>query len=230
MKKITYILLLFICFSCSNEKEKSVLLPEIENTKITKVLDVSPAYIFYDETQEDSTLLNRANLISTTNWLINVDKRLTLKQAIPHLQFLQDKKRNAKMHKNENAKNYFTCNTKSIGDLGFIEFTDVTYKTDDIADFLMTLYVNPSETYQEYYANFITSDSLVLGNQTYIKGINKSKFVETLKRKTINDTLKPKLYLTFNKALNFQDYITIKSNIYKIENLGVVIDTNEFIY
>jgi len=51
---------------------------EVENAEITEVLDVSPAYIFYDETQPDSTLFNRKNLIGTTNWLVNVDKRLTL--------------------------------------------------------------------------------------------------------------------------------------------------------
>ncbi len=38
-------------------------LPEIENAAITEVLDVSPAYIFYDESQPDSTLLNRKNLM-----------------------------------------------------------------------------------------------------------------------------------------------------------------------
>ncbi len=120
------ILLIFVlCFNCKNERV--LQLPEIKNTKVTQVLDVSPAYIFYDETQPDSTLLNRKNLISTTNWLVNVDKRLTLKQAIPQIKFLQDKKRNAQMHKNENAKNYFTCNDTSINNLGFVEFTHIDY-------------------------------------------------------------------------------------------------------
>ena len=33
---------------------------------------------------------NRRNMISTTNWLVNIDKRLTLKQILPHLKYLQD--------------------------------------------------------------------------------------------------------------------------------------------
>ena len=64
--------------------------------------------------------------------MVNIDKRLTLKQAIPHIKFLQDKKRNAEMHKNENAKNYYTCNDTSIKNLGFIEFTDVDYHKNNI--------------------------------------------------------------------------------------------------
>ena len=118
-----YLLLILICYNCNNERV--LQLPQIENADITEVLDVSPTYVFYDETQSDSTLLNRKNLISTTNWLVNIDKRLTLRQAIPHIKFLQDKKRNAELHKNKNAKNYFTCNDTSISNLGFIEFTDV---------------------------------------------------------------------------------------------------------
>ena len=128
-----YMLIILCCLSCNNERV--LQLPEIENAEITEILDVSPAYIFYDETQPDSTLLNRKNLISTTNWLVNVDKRLTLKQAIPHIIFLQDKKRNAEVHKNENAKNYFTCNDTSISNLGFLEFTDIYYAKKDSSNY-----------------------------------------------------------------------------------------------
>ena len=89
MKKSLVLILLIICFSCGNDKV--VLLPEISHSEITDIKDVSAAYIFYNETKPDSTELNRKNLISTTNWLVNVDKRLTLRQAIPYIQFLQNK-------------------------------------------------------------------------------------------------------------------------------------------
>ncbi len=67
MKQFYIIILTLLFFSCG--KDKSVLLPEIENANITEILDVSPAYLFYDETQPDSLELNRKNLIGTTNWL-----------------------------------------------------------------------------------------------------------------------------------------------------------------
>ena len=96
MKYCTFLLLFVLLFNC--ESKPIIQLPEIENAEVTEVLDTSPVYIFYDETQPDSTLLNRKNLISTTNWLVNVDKRLTLRQAIPHIKVLQDKRRNAQMY------------------------------------------------------------------------------------------------------------------------------------
>ena len=125
MKRWFVLVIGLVVLSCNNERV--IQLPEIENAEITEVIDVSPAYIFYDETQPDSTLFNRKNLIGTTNWLVNVDKRLTLEQAIPHIQYLQNKRKKASMHKNENAKNYFTCNDTSIKNLGFVEFTDIKY-------------------------------------------------------------------------------------------------------
>ncbi|WP_375242539.1 hypothetical protein [Lacinutrix sp.] len=124
MKKLLIAFCLLVLCACG--KEKSVLLPEIQNTKITEITDVSPAYLFYDETKPDSLELNKNNLIISTNWLVNVDKRLTLKQVIPSIIKLQEKKRNSD-HKNKNARNYFTCNATSIKNLGFVDFTDVVY-------------------------------------------------------------------------------------------------------
>ena len=135
MKPFYYCLLLFsLIVSCG--EDKLVQLPEIKHADISKINDVSAAYLFYDESKADSVELNRKNLISTTNWLINVDKRLRLKQAVPKIIYLQEKKRNAEMHKNDNAKNYFTCNDTGIKNLGFIEFTDVVYHQEDSKAFL----------------------------------------------------------------------------------------------
>ncbi len=102
MKKLPILLLLLICSSCI--KERLLYLPEIQNSKISEIADISHAYLFYDETEKDSVDLNRKNLIGTTNWLINVDKRLTLKQAIPKIIYLQNKKRNAKYVKTKMPK------------------------------------------------------------------------------------------------------------------------------
>lgn len=212
-----YLLIILCCFSCNNERV--LLLPEIENAEVTEVLDVSPAYIFYDETQPDSTLLNRKNLIITTNWLVNVDKRLTLKQAIPHIKFLQDKKRNAKMHKNENAKNYFTCNDSSIKNLAFIEFTDTyyNYKTQEVPNvensIIMTV-KNLSEI------TFSTSFDLNIE----LSKENISHALTIIRKNYNNDTT---LTLSMTENLTFQEYITLINTLAPYKDR---ISNNEFIY
>jgi hypothetical protein len=208
MRKIL-LLIILCCFNCSNQRV--ILLPEVTRTKITKVLDVSPAYVFYDETQPDSSLLNRKNLISTTNWLVNVDKRLSLRQAIPHIKFMQDKKRNAQMHKNENAKNFYTCNNASINNLGFIEFTDVFYKNEN-PDFIEFSKSNQEDytlikCYQDGSIRLIDLDGDVKIMLAEIKDIKKySDFYELLESIESNHII-----LFFEDTLSFQGYITIKS-------------------
>lgn len=244
-----YILLILGCFSCNNERV--LQLPEIENAKVTEVLDVSPAYIFYDETQPDSTLLNRKNLIITTNWLVNVDKRLTLRQAIPHIQFLQDKKRNAEMHKNEDAKNYFTCNDTSIGNLGFIEFTDVYFELNSLPkpneeiittkDTLVIQKLQDEDYYKQLHGTdaystlslFVKDDKSVYyyDNKNRIVTISiDSKLKELLPIVEERHIFGLNLQFWFDNQLTFQEYISIKRKLSKIESEIIVIDTNEFIY
>lgn len=211
----TGLIALFV-WSCSNEKV--IQLPDVQHAKITEILDVSPAYIFYNETHPDSVELNRKNLIISTNWLFNVDKRLTLEQAIPKIKFLQNKKRNAKMHKNEAAKNYYTCNDTSIKNLGFIEFTDVNYieEINSKNHNIISVKSLNDITIQDKDLNVlrVSIDGLIIELET--------KFSSS-KNHTV-------LTLHLNKQLKFQDYITVKNKLQNLTFKNVVINNNEYIY
>ncbi|WP_339876327.1 hypothetical protein [Olleya marilimosa] len=232
--RILLISIALLFFSCGNEKV--LQLPEIKNADITEVLDVSPAYIFYDETKQDSVELNRKNLIISTNWLVNVDKRLTLEQALPSIIKLQEKKRNATMHKNEKARNYYTCNDTSIKNLGFIDFTDVEYRLNysednyedieiDDNSFDINLIINSLED--------ITINSFMISGETNLNKLN-----DYLKEKLNVLNLDDKehegdfynLQIGFNKSLSFQDYISIKSKLMHFKNERTVINKIEQIF
>ncbi|WP_304142127.1 hypothetical protein [Mesoflavibacter zeaxanthinifaciens] len=217
LKKIGFIgfITLFL-WSCNNEKV--IQLPEVEHAKITKILDVSPAYIFYNETQPDSVELNRKNLIISTNWLFNVDKRLTLEQAIPKIKFLQDKKRNAKMHKNEAAKNYYTCNDSSIKNLGFIEFTEVNYVEE----------INPKNN--SIIAINSLNDITVQHQDLKLSEVNIDDLIIQLENNFSNSEENTGLTLHLNKKLKFQDYITVKNKLQNLNFETIVIDNNEYIF
>jgi len=188
-------------------------LPETDHSDITEILDVSPAYLFYDETKADSIELNRKNLIGSTNWLVNVDKRLTLEQSIPKIIFLQNKKRDAQLHKNEAAKNYFTCHDKSINNLGFIDFTDIYYHEEKLEDYLRT------QNITEYQVLSFNKDSITLNNRSVI--------LEELQQ---IDSLEAKMFLRFDKQLSFQNYISYKEQLLKLNSTQINIDNDEFIY
>lgn len=211
MKTIYFSLLICVFMSCSFEK--TIVLPEINHSEITEILDVSAAYIFYDESKPDSLELNRKNLISTTNWLVNVDKRLTLEQVMPSIIFLQDKKRNAEIHKNEAAKNYFTCNYTTIKNLGFIEFTDVYYHTDASA---------------KVFKNEVPLNTTIISFlKDEIQVQNKKITFSDLKSM---DSIDSNFILKFHEKITFQDYISYKSKLIQLKLNNASINKNEFIY
>ena len=231
MRNLFTAFILCFLFSCNNEK--TLRLPEIMYADTNEVLDVSHAYIFYDESKPDSLELNRKNLIGTTNWLINVDKRLTLDQAIPQVRFLQDKKRSAKMHKNDAAKNYFTCSDSSIKNLGFIEFTDVVYKTyEEEKDLELNNKPNTLKIFINSMDNIIIDsfeNSSEQTSKTIIKALTSR--IDSLKAiKEIDKSSDPYIiYFIYNKRLNFQNYISIKSLFKDFKLESATISKNEFI-
>lgn len=221
MKYLKFLIpLLFV--ACSSDKV--ILLPEVQESSIHEILDVSPAYLFFDSTAVNGVELNRRNLIISTNWLVNVDKRLTLKQAIPEIQFIQNKKRNAELHKNEDAKNYYSCNDTAIKNLGFIEFTNVYYHTKDSV-----------ETTQKALSN-IKANSLKIQveslNRITIADFEEFRNLQELVSDLQNDSLlqsKP-LVLHVSESLTFQEYISLKSALIKVKSEDLIVDANEFIY
>jgi len=212
--------LLFV--ACSSDKV--ILLPEVQQANVHEVLDISPAYLFYDSTAVNGVELNRKNLIISTNWLVNVDKRLTLKQLIPEIQFLQNKKRSSELHKNEDAKNYYSCNDTSIKNLGFIEFTDVYYHTKDSV-------ASSKKAIDNLKANSINIqiESLKLIKLTDSEQTrNLQELVSDLQTDSLFNS-KP-VVLHLSESLTFQDYISLKSALISVTSEDLIVDNNEFIY
>lgn len=214
-------------YSCNNKK--TLLLPEITQANTTEVIDVSPIYLFYDITKKDSVDLNRANVITSTNWLVNVDKRLTLGQVIPRIMELQDKKRNAEIHKNEHSRNYYTCNDTSIQNLGFLDFTEVIYKTNFVTPNISASYENPKE--KRIIIDFKSTSDIKLVSVFQDSILLKSSLQNLVADiENLAEDISYEFFLNINNHLNFQDYITFKSMLSKVNLSKMTINENEFIY
>jgi len=123
------LILVFMLLSCGNKE--AVLLPKSNVTIVSNVLDHSPIYIFFRTKGKDTLAeVNRKNSIISTNWILNIDKRLPLRLVIPEVMKLQEKKRSEVAHKNELAENYYSY-ADSIGkNMAFLPFTKVYYKME----------------------------------------------------------------------------------------------------
>lgn len=139
MKKNLFFVIALVVFSCG---KREVLLPQVSESKLqTEVNDYSAIYIFFDEVTQKAEL-NKNNLISTTNWIFNVDRRLTLGDVVPKIIDLQQKRKKSSFHNNPNAQNFFSVADMSDKKLKFLEFTKIeflqNFETKQLSDEILT--------------------------------------------------------------------------------------------
>lgn len=226
--KTTLIIVLLICFMGCNPSEKTILLPHIKDSKLNDITDVSPVYIFFNTAKKDSVELNKNNLISTTNWLFNIDKRHQLIKIIPTIIELQEKRRDAKLHKNEKAGNYYTCNDLQKQTLGFIDFTDVFYEFISANTYIKKLSLENDQT-----DNIIIEFKTEGETNVYFPSKHQLKFkgelIEILNSDVFKNNNPDTIYLAYDSRLSFQEYITYKRKVEKLADTDVNIAHTEFI-
>ena len=211
MKYFSLIVVLFL-ISCGNKED--ILLPKSGTTVISDVQDHSPIYIFFRIKEKDTLAeVNRKNSIITTNWILNIDKRLPLKLVIPEVMKLQDKKRKDKAHQNEKAENYYSY-ADSIGkNMAFIPFTKVDYtigkpKSNDFVIF------------------FKKANDLVWLNGRAVKKVDLLQEIFSLRF-----IIKPRIVIQFDKNMSYGEYIQNKILVRKFDLYSVnPISPKEFIY
>ncbi|MFK8269594.1 hypothetical protein [Capnocytophaga stomatis] len=120
MKKITLIILTLFLISCN---KRDVWLPQVHQCNLmTEINDYSVIYVFFDETTQKADL-NRNNLITSTHWVFNIDRRLSLTEAGKNIVELQEKKDAPNIHKNPDSRNFFSVADMGDKKLKFLEFT-----------------------------------------------------------------------------------------------------------
>jgi hypothetical protein len=205
------LVILFIFLSCGNKED--ILLPKANTTIVKNVDDLSPIYIFFRTKGKDTLAeVNRKNSIISTNWILNIDKRLPLRIVIPEIMKLQDKKRTEKAHKNEKAQNYYSYADTIGKNLAFIPFTNVYYKLEKPKSGVVV---------------FFTKHNEILVNNVVVKREELQQYLNSL----VNDKVNTFVFC-FAKDLPFggylQDEIFIRSLKFPSSELGV--DNQEFVY
>jgi hypothetical protein len=144
--KYCSLILVFILVSCGNKED--ILLPKSNVTIVSNVEDHSPIYIFFRTKGKDTLAeVNRKNSIISTNWILNIDRRLPLRIAIPEIMKLQQKKREEKAHKNERAENYYSYADSIHRSLAFIPFTNVYYKMEKPKSSFVVFFTKKNEIF-----------------------------------------------------------------------------------
>lgn len=212
MMKYFSLIIVFLFVSCGNKED--IQLPKSDTTVVSDVRDHSPIYIFFRVNEKDTLAeVNRKNSISTTNWIFNIDKRLPLKLVIPEVIKMQDKKRNEKVHKNEQAENFYSYADTVKENLAFLAFTKVYYKMGKPKNNDFVIY-------------FKKGSDLVSLNGKYVKKVDLlQEFF------SIQFILKPRIVTQFDKNMTYGEYIQNKILLRKFDLYSInPISPNEFIH
>ncbi len=216
--KFISIILLFICFTSCNQKEVKLPLLNVSGIQDT-IYDNSQIWIFYKLKNGNAIAeLNRKNAISSTNWIYNIDKRLTLHQIIPHFKKMTEKREKPGMHpKDEDDTNYFSYVDSGSNKLSMVQFDVINYITDKVID--KSIFKNDSITKHlaiNYTKNkFLVNDSIIA--------------IDELKDYITHQPNALKLHLSFDKYLNYNDYLYLKAILQNIKNDSISIDMNEYV-
>ena len=226
MKKI-FILLFspLILLSCS---KKEVKIPMLAEKGIQEINNHSEVWIFFEVKNNDTIAnINRKNTISTTHWIFNIDKKLSLKTIIPSIITLQDKHANS-IHSKEGMHDYFSYSDTISKKLSFLEFDEVIFKTDSI---LSKYYI---KTNSANYLNFYNINLTFNPNNVWI---NDAKMEDDEFKPTLLEFIdfssegkQTMLHLNFNDKLSYQDYLFYKTMIHNFEDKNISTNKIEFIF
>jgi hypothetical protein len=225
MRNFLLILTSFLILGCA---KKEVKIPTLAEKGIQEVQNNSQVWLFFEIQNNDTiAVVNNKNTISTTHWIFNIDKHLTLKTIIPHIIKLQDRHANS-MHSEKGMHDYFSYSDTISKKLSFLEFDGVIYKMDSLFS-KNSIAENSSD-----YSNYTNINLIFNSNSIWINDVKteKSNFKTELLAaiKLSSEDKQTMLHLNFSQNLLYQDYLFYKTMIHNINDKNLLINTNEFIF
>jgi hypothetical protein len=225
MRKLTLILFAFLMLGCA---KKELKIPTLAEKGIQELQNHSQVWLFFEVKNNDTiAVVNRKNTISTTHWIYNIDKRLSLKTIIPDIIQLQDKHANS-MHSEKGMLDYFSYSDTITKKLSFLEFGGITFET---IDELPQNFLEENEAkYQNYQnINLVFGKNSIRMNTVETDKSNFKNELTTLLKLPVEDK-QTMLHLNFNRNLLYQDYLFYKTIIHNLSNENILINKNEFIF
>ncbi|WP_340066040.1 hypothetical protein [Ascidiimonas aurantiaca] len=227
MKKICLACLLILCIGCTQDQK--VQLAEVDQGEIRELTNHSAVYIFYDPTAPDSLIFNANNLITNTNWILHIDKRLPLSKLRNQLDFIYNKANKETMHKKEPSPIYFSVHDRLAEGLAFIEATGTKFQPAS-----MNSLKHVATTPEEHSSRQVVHIDLNYEHQITIDGdiVKKEVFIPYLQEKlsSIDTSENILIYLNVDERIHFEEYINLYLRIKRLTSEKVQLAFLHFVY
>lgn len=205
-KFLALLLLIVILSSCVN---KTLELPQVAVSGVSEIQNHSEIWVFYKhDTDAIKADINKNNTISTTHWILNIDKRLPLSEVIPVFHMIKAKRAKKSIHSSAEMKDYLSYSDIKDNKIALFSIDSIQYMLLPKSDIDQILAEKSCKNTIEF------SVDVVKVNQKEIQANQWAKEqLENLHQGCIQ--------LIFDEKLSYQDYMQ-----YRLE-LSVFLKPNQ---
>ena len=215
--KFLHLSILLVFFASCNKQD--VKIPVNDNPGIHEVWDNSRIYIL-TKVKNGDTLpdLQIGQTMSTTQWLVAVDRRLRLKKLIAPIEKILKKRHKKSIHSKEGTHAYFTYLDSTQHKISFIDFDSIQIMPDYFqAKSYFEKYHKTDSTFNKFFLT-IKPNSIALNDSIVFKlPVNKNMLRDSLWNYIGKQTGEKtnRLYINFDSSMYFDkflDYYTFLKN------------------
>ncbi len=213
MKQIIILCSIIIGFISCNDK--SLQLPQVPLSGLSGNMNHSQIWVFYNQESAQADL-NINNTISSTDWIINIDRRLALSEVIPVFQLIKKKRSKKSIHNVEGMQNFLSYSDTYNKEIALFSMDSIQYIMESQADI--------AKIEQK-----ISCDYRLVFSQDVIE-LNQREF-SVDQWKTISlDTLTPgQIQLHFDSRLTYQNYMSYRLLLNDILPKEMIVESTEYI-
>lgn len=216
MKKfLIFFLFILILNSCNN---KTLDLPQVAVSGLSEIQNHSQIWVFYNYDKDKiKAEINKNNVITTTHWIINIDRRLPLSEIIPVFHMIKNKRAKKSIHSSENMKNYLSYSDILENKIALYSIDSIQHIMLPKAEINQILKDKPCKNTIEFSKDLIT--------------INQREIQLNLWGKKQLDSLSPGcIQLIFSENLSYQKYMEYRLELDAFLTARLKIEPTEFVF
>ncbi len=212
MKILHYLTFIIFFISCSQQEIK---LPLNDNPGKHEIWNNSPIYILTKIKGNDTIPdLKMGKIITTTHWLVAIDRRLKLKNLIEPIEKIIKKRHKKSIHYDPTKKLYFSYSDTLQKKVSFVNFDSIQFMPEIYTSKkYFKKYFNEDKDYNKFHL-IIDKQKIVLNDSIILKAnVSKTNLKEQIWKYVAGKTDEKQnlLYLNFDNTLDFNTFMNYYS-------------------
>lgn len=229
--KFSHLVVFTIFFvSCQN---RDVKLPINDNTGLHEVWDNSRVYVIFEEKNGDTLAqVKLGQIISTSHWLVAVDRRFKLKHVVSPLQIILKKRHKKTVHSKEGMHAYFTFLDSIQNKISFVDFDSIqimpSYYTSKT---YFKKYTKADDGFNRFHLQ-INSHQITLNDSIDLSQLNKKELYDSIQGYIVQQINEKnnRLYLNFDDNIFFDRFLNYYTFFKNSSFLKTTISKKIFIF